>query len=118
MTDISYDNLTAASDTAIMERLGAFIRNHRLLQNKTQEQMAKEAGIARSTLSLFEKGENTSLLIFIQLLRSLKLLHMLKEFQVKQQVSPLELARLERSQRLRAKQKNRGKRKPDTQSDW
>jgi transcriptional regulator with XRE-family HTH domain len=118
MTDISYNNWTAASDTAIMERLGAFIKHHRLLQNKTQEQLAKEAGIARSTLSLFEKGENTSLLVFIQLLRSLKMLQMLQEFQAKQQVSPLELARLERSKRQRVKQKSTSKKKPYTQTDW
>jgi transcriptional regulator with XRE-family HTH domain len=105
MTDISYTNWTATSDTAIMEKLGAFIKHHRLLQNKTQEQLAKEAGIVRSTLSLFERGENTSLIVFIQLLRSLKLLNLLQEFQVKQQISPLQLAKMEKSKRTRARQK-------------
>ena len=46
MTDISDINWTAASDASIMESLGAFIRHNRLQQNKTQDQLAREAGIA------------------------------------------------------------------------
>lgn len=101
-----------------MEKMGAFVRHHRLLQNKTQEQLAREAGIVRSTLSLFERGENTSLLVFIQLLRSLKLLNLLREFQVRQQVSPLQLAKLEQSKRLRARQKVSVKKRSNPESNW
>ena len=118
MTDISYTNWTAASDTALMERLGAFIKHHRLLQNKTQEQLAREAGIVRSTLSLFERGGNISLLVFIQLLRALKLLPLLQEFQIRQQVSPLQLAKMERSKKARARQTKTGKSKLNPETDW
>ena len=118
MTDISNNNRTAASDTAIMEKLGAFIKHHRLLQNKTQEQLAKEAGIVRSTLRLFERGENISLIVFIQLLRSLKLLNNLHEFQVNQQISPLQLAKMEQSKRSRASQKSKIKKNSDFESNW
>jgi len=118
MTDISYTNWTAASDTALMERLGAFIKHHRLQQNKTQEQLAKEAGIVRSTLSLFERGENISLLVFIQLLRALKLLPLLQEFQIRQQISPLQLARMEQSKKSRVRQINGGKAKLKPETDW
>jgi transcriptional regulator with XRE-family HTH domain len=118
MTDISNINWTAASDAALMARLGAFIKHHRLLQNKTQEQLAKEAGIVRSTLSLFERGENISLLVFIQLLRALKLLPFLQEFQIKQQISPLQLAKMEQSKKARARQTNKGKAKSRPQPEW
>ena len=74
MTELSYINVQAASDIALIRTLGAFIKHHRVQQNKSQAQLAKEAGIVRSTLSLFENGENTSLLVFIQLLRALKLI--------------------------------------------
>jgi len=116
MTDISDNNSIAVSDGALMETIGSFIKYHRLQQNKTQDQLAKDAGIARSTLSLFEKGMNTSLLVFIQLLRTLKLLHLLNEFQVKPQISPLQLAKLEHKKRIRA----RGKveKKSIAKSDW
>jgi DNA-binding XRE family transcriptional regulator len=105
MTDISYIKWDALSDRAVNELLGSFIRQSRLRQNKTQYQLAREAGIARSTLSLFEKGENSSLLVFIQLLRALKLLHCLNEFEMREQLSPIQLAKIEHSKRQRAKPK-------------
>jgi transcriptional regulator with XRE-family HTH domain len=112
MTDISYIKWNALSDRAVNELLGNFIRQSRLRQNKTQGQLAREAGIARSTLSLFEKGENSSLLVFIQLLRALNLLHLLKEFEINEQLSPLQLARLEHSKRQRARPESRKNIKP------
>lgn len=118
MTDILNINWIASSDTAILEALGAFIRHHRLQQNKTQELLAKEAGIVRSTLSLFERGENISLIVFIQLLRALKLLPKLQEFQIRQQISPLQLAEMERSKRSRAGKTNTGKSVLKPETDW
>ena len=103
MTDNSYKNWIGFSDKAIMETIGEFVRHHRLQQNKSQSLLAKEAGIARSTLSLFEKGESTLMVVFIQLMRALNLLNMLQDFQVKQEFSPLQLAKLEQTKRLRAK---------------
>lgn len=107
MTDISYINWNAMSDKAVNSLLGGFIRQSRIRQNKTQEQLAKEAGISRSTLSLFEKGENSSLILFIRLLRALNLLHLLREFELREQLSPLQLAKLEHSQRKRVKAKTK-----------
>jgi DNA-binding XRE family transcriptional regulator len=118
MTEISYINWQAASDTALVRTLGNFVRHHRLQQNKTQSQLAEEAGIVRSTLSLFERGENTSLLVFIQLLRALKLLHLLQEFEIRQELSPLQLAKIEQSKRLRARRKNSEKGNPELKSEW
>ncbi len=107
MTDISYINWESSSDRAVNEMLGGFIRQSRFRQNKTQDQLAREAGIARSTLSLFEKGENSSLLVFIQLLRALNLLHLLKEFEIREQLSPIQLAKIEHSKRQRVKNKKK-----------
>ena len=116
MTEISDKYWMAASDTAIMETIGAFIKHHRVQQNKSQSQLAKEAGIVRSTLSLFERGQNTSMIVFVQLLRVLKLLHLLQEFQVKLQISPIQLAKLEQSKRVRARRKGKNETKP--KSNW
>lgn len=116
MTDITY-NIQASSDAVLIKNLGHFIRHQRLIQNKSQAELAREAGIVRSTLSLFENGQNTSLLVFIQLLRSLKLLHMLSIFEVKQEISPIELAKLEQSKRIRAGRKTAGDKKL-RKSDW
>ncbi len=116
MTDLSDILWTATSDTALIKTLGSFIKFHRLQQNKTQVQLSSEAGIARSTLSLFEKGENTSLLVFIQLLRALKQLQLLQEFHVTRRISPIQLAKLEKSERQRARNKSDQESKP--KSDW
>ncbi len=118
MTDISYNNLIASSDLALMMAIGLFIKHHRLQQNKTQGQLAKEAGIARSTVTLFERGENTSLVVFIQILRALKLLHMLQDFQATPQISPLELARIEQSTRKRAQRSAKNEQDPTPKSEW
>jgi transcriptional regulator with XRE-family HTH domain len=107
MTDITYIKWNGLSDKAVNEMLGGFIRQSRLRQGKTQDQLAREAGIARSTLSLFERGENSSLLVFIQLLRALSLLHLLDEFREREQLSPLQLAKLEHSKRQRVKAKSK-----------
>lgn len=90
------------SDRALAETIGAFIKHHRLEQNKTQNQLSEEAGINRSTLVKFEKGVNSTLLTFIQLLRALNMLYVLQQFQAEQQLSPIQLAELEQAKRKRA----------------
>lgn len=118
MTEISNNNMIAASDSALLKTIGLFIKHQRLIQNKTQGQLAIEVGIARSTLSLFERGENTSLLVFIQLLRSLKLLHMLQKFQVNQRISPIQLARIEKSPFYDTQIRPRTRRRQNTPTEF
>lgn len=52
MNDIQYINWIAMSDYALAQTIGAFVKHHRLVQNKTQEEVAAAANISRSTLSL------------------------------------------------------------------
>jgi len=94
--------LYSSSDNAFVSILGAFIRYHRLGQNKTQNQLASDAGVNRSTLIEFEKGKRANLITFIQLLRALNLLHVLNAFRIEQQISPLLLAEMEMAKRKRA----------------
>jgi transcriptional regulator with XRE-family HTH domain len=109
MTDISYNYLSSLSDKGLCGLLGGFVKQSRIRMNKTQGQLAEEAGLSRSTLSLFEKGENSSLLTFIQLLRALDMLFLLKEFEIREQLSPLQLAKLQKRKRLRVKHKTTDK---------
>jgi transcriptional regulator with XRE-family HTH domain len=104
------------SDPALMKRIGSFIRHHRLEQNKSQSQLVEEAGINRSTLSQIENGMNSNLLTFIQLLRALNILQILDAFNIEKQISPLQLARMDKLKRLRAGRKEKKKDKPE--SDW
>lgn len=107
----------AMSDPAIMEVLGRFIQQVRLQQNKTQQEVAKAAGINRSTLVQLEKGAGGTMLSFIQVLRALEQLHLLQYFEVRQELSPLQLAKIEQKKRVRASSKKEDSgTKP--KSDW
>jgi transcriptional regulator with XRE-family HTH domain len=110
MTGLSYTNWDSMSDHALAEHIGVFIRHHRMEQNKTQDTLAKAAGISRSTLSLLERGETVTLATFIQVLRVLDLLHVMEIFTVSQTISPLALAKMEQTKRKRASGKSDEKR--------
>ncbi len=102
MIDKSYINWLSMSDFALAQNLGAFVKHHRLQQNKTQEAVAQEANISRSTLSLMEKGETVTMASFLAVLRVLNLLYVMDAFKVENQISPLELAKLEQKKKKRA----------------
>ncbi len=102
MNDLSYKNIHAKTDDAILKFIGKYIHTERLRQNKSQEQVALEAGISRSTLSLLERGEVVKLDSFLQVLRVLNSLHLLEVFQVKEQISPIEYAKIKKKERKQA----------------
>ncbi|MEY4526062.1 MAG: hypothetical protein RIR57_1433 [Bacteroidota bacterium] len=96
----------AMSDPALLEMLGVFIRETRLQQNKTQQQVASAAGVNRSTVVQIENGGSSTLLSLVQILRALEQLTLFENFEVKPlQLSPLQLAKLEHSKRHRASRK-------------
>ncbi|CAN5124724.1 hypothetical protein BH23BAC3_BH23BAC3_35390 [soil metagenome] len=109
MNEISYKDWASMSDKALIENIGAFVKHHRLRQNKTQDNVAEEAGISRSTLSLLERGETVTILTLtlMQVLRVLDQLHIMNAFQVDETISPIALAKLEKEKRQRASKQNR-----------
>ncbi len=107
----------AMSDPAILELLGKYIQQTRLQQNKTQQQVATAAGINRSTVVQIENGGGSTMISFVQILRALEQLQILEHFEVKQQISPLQLAKLEQNKRQRASAKKESQNKK-TKSDW
>jgi Helix-turn-helix. len=111
-TDI---NWTSMSNTAIVEAIGKYIKHERLTQNKTQAQVARNAGVNSWTLSQIENGQPITLLSLIEILRALRLLDIFNIFKIETQISPIALAKLERQKRQRAR--NKGKTE-QTESDW
>lgn len=95
-------NWYALSDLAILRELGNSLRQVRLNRNQSQQAVADAAGIDRATLSLIEHGRPTSLLTFVQLLRTLEQLDLLEAFVTKAEISPLAMARLAKKQRRNA----------------
>jgi len=105
MTDNSYNNWTELSDSAVEEGIGQYVKQMRHQQNKTQAELAKEANISRSTLSLLERGDAGSITTLIKILRVLNQLHTFKVFEVQKKVSPLALAKLEQKTKQRVRNK-------------
>lgn len=103
------------SDQALAAHIGAFVKHHRLEQNKTQDMLSHEAGISRSTLSLLERGETVTLATLIQVLRVLDQLQVMDAFEVQQRISPLALAKAEQEKRKRARST---KTQDPEKSDW
>lgn len=86
------------SDISILRQIGAFVKHHRMNQQKSQEQLSKEAGISRSTLSLLERGEKVNLITLIQVLRVLDQLQWLVDFEIQKTISPIEYIKLQKKQ--------------------
>lgn len=105
------------SDAVWMRRIGKYVQSNRLNLNRTQAQVAVDAGISRSTLSLLEGGENIQLDSLIRVLRVLDLLEVLAVFEEVDEISPIEYAKLKRKNRKQASpQKHRTK--FENQAEW
>ena len=115
MNEKTYNNWAAMSDKVLLKQIGSFIKYHRMEQNKTQESVATDAGISRSTLSLLERGEGVTLPTLIQVLRMLDQLQVMDAFRVENQVSPILLAKMEQKKRQRVRGK---KQDGQPKSDW
>ena len=93
------------SDQAILERVGSRIRLRRLNRNMTQQEVADQAGLDRTTVGEIERGSSSTLLTLVRILRVLDALDELDSFLPDTGPSPLQLARLEGKQRKRASQR-------------
>ena len=107
MTAIAHSNLYFTSDDALILFLGAFLKEERIKQNRSQEETATAAGISRSALSSLENGGPAQLITFIRVLRVLNQLHILQAFNPETTLSPIRLAKLEGKKRQRAGRKNK-----------
>lgn len=98
-------SIYAKSDHHYLGLIGEFVRTSRIVQNKTQENLAKHAGVNRSTVVQLEKGKPVSLISLIQLLRALNRLDVLNEMEVKPVISPLKYAAMQIKIRKRVSKK-------------
>lgn len=62
------------TDDAALAELGRRLARHRLARNRTQAEMADDAGIGRATLQRIERGESVQMTSMLRLLRTLDLL--------------------------------------------
>lgn len=92
-------NFLQMTDAAIMDSIEHFIKRTRIDHNKTQAQLAKEAGLNRWTLSQIENGGSINLSSLIMILRALNSLHILSEFAYLEEISPFEFVKFKKQQK-------------------
>ena len=103
------------SDAAILAELGQRLARHRLNANITQAVVAREAGVARRTLSRAENGQPIDSQNLVRILRALGLLDGLNALLPAERPSPVAMAQQQGAVRERA----RGKPPAGDQSpDW
>ncbi len=115
MMDNPNTNIARMSDDAIIHLIGDFVKQNRLEQNITQQELAEKAGINRTTLWELESGNRVNLITLIQVLRILNKLHVFEAFHLTQKISPIKLAQLEMKKRQRAQKRKSDKKK---KTDW
>lgn len=77
------------TDTTIVKELCKSIKQMRLNQNISQEELAEKSGVNRVTISRMETGQAINLLTMIQLLRALDRLDLLNNFIIEPEISPM-----------------------------
>ena len=102
MAQFSTNNNFEGTDTVVLEQIGQRVASARLLCNITQQDLAEEAGVSRSTVRRLEAGESTQLTAFIRVLRVLDLLANLDLLLPAPSVSPLQALKSEGQKRQRA----------------
>ncbi|MFT6985496.1 MAG: putative transcriptional regulator [Psychromonas sp.] len=86
---------------AIATELGDRVRIARLNADLTQKELAKKAGISVKAITNSEKGKST-LESFVAILVALEMTEQLNAFIPKQEISPVQLAKLQGKKRQRA----------------
>ena len=102
------------TDAAVLSDVGRRLSHARLQANLTQAELAKRAGVGRSTVERLEAGNSTQLANFIRILRVLELLEPVMRAVPEPGLSPMELLDSQAGGRKRARgraeaQKSSGK---------
>ena len=90
------------TDKAILKELGNRLQRHRLNQNISQEDLAREAGVGVNTVYRIERGQSAQLSSLIRILKVLDLISNMELLIPEPPVSPIAQAELGRDVRQRA----------------
>jgi transcriptional regulator with XRE-family HTH domain len=93
---------TSTTDEILLE-IGGRIREYRLQQNRTIDDLARDAGLGTMTVKRAEAGERPTLATMVRLLRALGRLEALDAFLPPPVVSPLQLSANAGRERQRAR---------------
>lgn len=106
MNHKSYNkNFYSMSDSSIVNEICNGIKQIRLNQNMSQQELANRSGLNRVTISRMESGRAVSLLTLVQTLRALGKLEILNAFNEEPEISPLKLFEIQEKYRKKASPK-------------
>lgn len=108
---------SSSSPRAIATELGARIKVARLNADLTQKELAEKAGISLKAVTNSEKGKST-LESIVAILVALEITEQLDFFIPKQEISPIQLAKLQGKERKRATGSNAKKAKSKESTSW
>lgn len=106
-----------ASDAAVLAELGERLSRTRLNADRSQAEVAKEAGVSKRTLERIEAGESTQTVSLIRVLRALGLGDRLDALAPEPVPSPLQQLELQGKQRERASRSSTAPTRPWTWAD-
>jgi transcriptional regulator with XRE-family HTH domain len=95
-------SIASTTDDAVVAELGRRVARHRLNRDWTQERLALESGVSLPTVSRLERGESTSLVSFLRVLRALDLMRDLARLVPDVPTSPVQELRSRRPAKQRA----------------
>ena len=81
---------TFCSDEKILMEIGERLKAERIRSGYTQSTLAKESGVAKSTIERLEKGESVQFLNLIKILRALNRVNSLDLLLPSKQKTPME----------------------------
>ncbi len=99
-------DFTIASSETIIKALGKRLNDIRLSRNIAQVDLAKEAGVSRSTLTRLSDGKPVSLDSFVRIMQALRLTDHLVALLPDPGIRPVDRIRLGGSERQRASRRS------------
>jgi len=95
--------MQSLSDKELLRKMGEFVKQRRIANNKTQAEVAKAANLSRSSVSLLERGETVTTTTLLQVLRVIGALDVLNAFLETPGLSPLAMLKEEKAKRWRVR---------------
>jgi transcriptional regulator with XRE-family HTH domain len=84
-------NWYAMTDALVVKTLCASLKQMRLNQNLSQDDLATRSGLSRITISRMETGKAINLLTMVQVMRALGKLDLLNYLNEEPEISPLQV---------------------------
>lgn len=104
------------TDEALLSEIGRRLARQRIAAGLTQSELARQAGVGRSTVERMESGHSTQMVSFIRILRVLDLLENFADLVPETGPGPMDILKNKPHERKRA-YSSRGKVREDTR-EW